>query len=923
MKSKIHDSSVSEQVKQYQKSNYTDMSKKVTLLLFCFFTFSGFSQTPLEKIKNYVNDNLSKISVQQQDVADLVIVNDFSSESTGINNYHVKQRYSGIEIYNSDSNFWIKNGQVINGGEDFINNIAKKINVTVPTITVENGVIEALKQLGENSFPVQILESDNNQYELSNGVLTDDPIRAKLVYFLTESNQLKLVWAYEFYSQNTKHLWNLKVDAVDGKIIDKQDLVLSCNFIPKQNERDYISLYEKQFSKTFFKEENQFVFNPGTTQYRVIPWNYDSPNHSPRQLIINPEYVANASPKGWHDSNSLTGTTASLRYSITRGNNVWARNDFAGTNSTTAPNGTSPTGTGTFPDLTFDFPYTGTADVASNYINAANTNLFYMNNIMHDLWYQYGFNEVNKNFQVNNYGRGGAQADAVIAESQDGSQATDPNLNNANFSTPADGSSPRMQMYLWDVGPPFFFINSPSDIAGGKVARDNSFDPGHVDLPQSPNAITADLVLYSDGVRNFSDACEPPINSAAMTGKIVVIRRGECTFISKVRYAQEAGAIAVVIVNNVIGTVGMAGADSDVLIPAISVTLEVGEEIIAKMQTQTVNATLQKSTSFLNSDGDFDNGIISHEYGHGISTRLSGNCLGGSEQQGEGWSDWFWLMMQIKPGDTRNDARGIGTFTMNQPINGTGIREFKYSTDMSVNPHTYADTNDMWYTNPTTGVQAIDTHGVGSVWAVILWDLAWNYIDKYGYDSNIYTGTGGNNKVMRLILDAIKLDGCNPTFITARDAILAADLATTGGANYCMIWKTFARRGVGVGASSGSSNSGAVGIQDQIQSFVEPTPGSTPATGSACTLGIDYFENKDMLRIYPNPTNGLLNIRINSYIGKLNFQVIDINGRIVSEFKNQDFNVEKALDLNNLQSGVYVIKIIGDNLNYTEKIIKK
>ena len=107
--------------------------KKVTSILFSLFTFLGFSQTPLEKIKNYTNDNISKIGLQLQDVADLVIVNDFSSESTGITNYHVKQRYLGIEIYNSDSNFWIKNNQVIQGGEDFINNIAQKINVTNPT----------------------------------------------------------------------------------------------------------------------------------------------------------------------------------------------------------------------------------------------------------------------------------------------------------------------------------------------------------------------------------------------------------------------------------------------------------------------------------------------------------------------------------------------------------------------------------------------------------------------------------------------------------------------------------------------------------------------------------------------------------------------------------------------------------------------
>jgi hypothetical protein len=94
----------------------------------------------------------------------------------------------------------------------------------------------------------------------------------------------------------------------------------------------------------------------------------------------------------------------------------------------------------------FDFPYGGTNVAASSYINAANTNLFYMNNIMHDVWYQYGFNELNGNFQENNYQRGGFDGDFVNAEAQDGSLAETVSLNNANFSTP-DGNKGRMQMF--------------------------------------------------------------------------------------------------------------------------------------------------------------------------------------------------------------------------------------------------------------------------------------------------------------------------------------------------------------------------------------------------------------------------------------------------------------------------------------------
>jgi hypothetical protein len=543
-----------------------------------------------------------------------------------------------------------------------------------------------------------------------------------------------------------------------------------------------------------------------------------------------------------------------------------------------------------------------------------------MNNVMHDLWYQYGFTEVNKNFQAQNYNRGGAQADFVIAEAQDGSQAASPSLNNANFSAQTDGVSGRMQMFLWDVGPSFLNVTAPSDIAGGREARDNSFNPGNVAIPNSPNGIMANLVLYDDATLDGSDACEPAVNAAQLSGKIAVIRRGTCTFILKVKAAQNAGAVAVIIVNNVAGTIGMSGADAAITIPAVSVTAQVGEALIARMQTSQVTVKLEKSSSFLNTDGDFDNGIIAHEYGHGISGRLSGSCLGSAEQMGEGWSDWFWLMMQIKPGDTRIDSRGIGTFAQNESTTGGGIRRYKYSTDMAVNPHTFNATNAMWYTN-ADGNEVIDVHSVGSVWAVTLWDLAWNYIDKYGFDSNIYTGTGGNNKVMRLVLDAIKLNGCNPSFITARDALLAADLNSTGGENYCLIWSTFARRGLGANASSGT-NVGVAGIQDQVEDFSIPPVGSTPATGSNCTLSVNYFKSQEAFSLYPNPVENELNIRVNNYIGKLDIQIFDINGRVINSMLNTDFNVEKGIDISSLQNGVYIVKVSSDQLNFAKQIIK-
>jgi hypothetical protein len=80
------------------------------------------------------------------------------------------------------------------------------------------------------------------------------------------------------------------------------------------------------------------------------------------------------------------------------------------------------------------------------------TNLFYWNNLVHDLTYRYGFNDVAGNFQQNNYGRGGLGGDYVRAEAQDNANGT--SRNNANFSTPPDGQLPRMQIYVWNQTTP-------------------------------------------------------------------------------------------------------------------------------------------------------------------------------------------------------------------------------------------------------------------------------------------------------------------------------------------------------------------------------------------------------------------------------------------------------------------------------------
>jgi len=888
--------------------------KRITSLLMILFTLLGFSQENRVKIQSYLERNKAKFNLTSQDISDWTIESIGNSESTKIDTYWIKQRHQGIEIFNSVSNIWIKNDEIINSTGVFISNVAQKVNTTSPSLSVLNALDKAFESANQSNSNNQIIETiSNNEFKISNGNLTEDPISAELVY-QPMGETLRLAWDYSFYTQDYKHLWNMRIDAVTGTILQKNDLVISCNFENHKGHKHGSSDFS--FYKNLFKDES--LANPLQVQggsYRVIPSNFESPNHTARQLVTNPEN-ATASPKGWHDTNTLSLNTASLKYTYTRGNNTWARADFTSVNPTS--HNTNPANSGFAPDggaaLSFDFPYPGTTVSANTYISAATTNLFYMINVLHDVWYQYGFNEPNGNFQQTNYISGGSASDAVWGDAQDGSQIATPATNNANFSTPIDGSRPRMQMFLWNYGPKSLFVLSPSSIAGDYYSADNGFDPGNIPVPSAPNFIQTEVALYLDTDPTTSIACTPASNDTELNGKIVILRRGDCTFASKVLNAQNAGAIAVIVVNNVPNQlVTMSGADINITIPAVFVTQEVGEAIIAEMQNGPVTIKLQKQP-FVNSDGDFDNGIISHEFGHGISNRLAGgrlnsSCLQNYDQMGEGWSDWFAMMMQIKPGDVGTTPKGLATFVLSEPTTGNGLRSYPYTTDMSINPLTYADSNSPIPTDPAnTSYRYVN----GDFWATVLWDLNWAYIQKYGYDDNKYTGTGGNNKVMRLVLDGLKLQPCSPTVISARDALFAADQATTGGQDYCLIAEVFRRRGVGLNASAGSNQN----CNDQVEDFTAFAPGPN------CTLSVDYFENNELFRIYPNPTNGLLNVRINNYVGKVNIQVIDINGRIVSEYKNEDFNTEKSLNLNGLQSGMYILKVNGDNVNFTQKIIK-
>lgn len=756
---------------------------------------------PIDIANQYVRSNLDKWELTTSDIQDMAVSSSYTDQKTGISRVYFNQQYNGIPVYNAILNLNInKNGQVFFTGNRFVGRLSEKVNTTIPIISASQALEKLAAHLGLPTEDIQLVgQSAANVFVFEKGNMATEDIKVKLSYQVVDES-VRLAWNVTLFPVNSSDMWDSRVDAVTGKVLNETNWTVYCQVDGrsfKRSGKKGCTDHDHSFAKT--EKTTTAGMLTGAT-YNIWPIPTESPIHGDRELVKDPHDLI-ASPYGWHDTDGNDGP----EYTITRGNNVHAYQDSLGQDISI---GDEPDGG---PDLLFDFPYDETAEPFT-YLDAAVVNLFYMNNIMHDFSYHYGFDEASGNFQAKNYSGEGLEGDYVNAHAQDGS-----GTNNANFSTPTDGNNPRMQMFRWDIGGSAFTVDEPASVAGGYVFGTPVAGEWGAGAYISDVAITGEVLIIDDGVSEPlpSDGCETIVNGSDINGKVALIDRGGCEFGFKAFQAQEQGAIGVIICNFEDGLIGMsAGASGgEVEIPTIfmgssdcqTIRQFAGNGLIVTFQLPVQMGPAQF-------DSDLDNGVIAHEYGHGISIRLTGGpnnsgCLSGDEQMGEGWSDFMSLVTTAKAGDSGEDARGIGNYVDGLPVTGGGIRHYPYSTDMNINPLTYSSI-------PGESVP----HGVGATWCTMIWDMYWAFTDKYGWDEDLYNGVGGNNMAIRLVFEGMKNQVCAPGFVDGRDAILGADLALYNGENQCLIWETFARRGVGYSASQGLS---AV-RGDEIEAFDVP-----------------------------------------------------------------------------------------------------
>lgn len=140
-------------------------------------------------------------------------------------------------------------------------------------------------------------------------------------------------------------------------------------------------------------------------------------------------------------------------------------------------------------------------------------------------------------------------------------------------------------------------ILSPNEIAGNYPVFQSGFSNRRIPIPNSNDPLNGKLVLYQDIQGNNHLACSDPANAPDIAGNIVLIRRGECTFVSKVLRAQNAGARAVIIANDREGILGIGGDGTNIDILVVGVSLELGNTLINAALNQEVQLSIYQSES--------------------------------------------------------------------------------------------------------------------------------------------------------------------------------------------------------------------------------------------------------------------------------------------------------------------------------------
>ncbi|MGQ0540972.1 MAG: M36 family metallopeptidase [Blastocatellia bacterium] len=634
----------------------------------------------IDIVREFIQANKKLYGLSDGDIGDLKFIGESVSRASGIRMVRVEQNLNGLPIFQSETRFVLdREGRIIRSLGSMIPKASAPDDVLKRLMSAEEALIATAAsmeiELGAAQISVVNTDETNRTTELkADSVEITDKVTSKVVYFPVAPGVLIPAWSQIIFAKEAD--WYILTDAQNGIILWRKNI------------RNSVSTHQARFSVYVQADGSTPADSPapqspsaavpgGGTQFGEIA-------RTTVSMLTVQDIIA--SPNGWIDD--CPGGVCTANETQTLGNNTLTCLDRAGvanvcdTDAGSVLDGNGrPTGN---PDASLrnrDFLGLAPRNFETNYLpppqggaggaetgqtatgaglngtlaidqfrRGAVTQLFYTTNWYHDRLHFFGFDAASGNFQNNNFGGGGVGNDRVLGDAQDAS-GTD----NANFATPPDGTSGRMQMFRF-------------------------------------------------------------------TG-------------------------------------------------------------------QTVDR-----------DGGLDAEIVVHELTHGLSNRLVGNAAGLQWDigagMGEGWSDFYALsLLNNTNADTPGGNYATGAYATYK-LGGLldnyvyAIRRFPYTTNNTVNPLTWADVDQTTY-NHSGGIAvsplgfefagALEVHNSGEIWALSLWEVRSRIIaDPAGANGDVPTG---NQTMLAIVTDALKLTPANPTFIQARDALIDADCAANACAN--------------------------------------------------------------------------------------------------------------------------------------------
>lgn len=414
---------------------------------------------------DFIQKNRELYGLDEADIANLHYVGESVNETSGLRLAIFEQKVNDRLVFQGELKISIdRDGRIIQSLGNLAPYATARASKIENLISPQEALVKTMATV-DVALDVNAMSSpDSKADQFDAKIKVDDrqitgEVESKIVYFPVAPGIIIPAWAQVIWGKDADYY--ALVDAADGTLLFRKNI------------RSEQSTHQARFRVYVQTDGVTPADNPAPQSPSSLTAGFQPPSILPSIVSMLTAQNITASPNGWIDD--CPGGVCGANQTQTLGNNALAcldrtagatnvcdtagvslldgngrptgnadafgRNrDFLGTTARDFESTFLPAPQGGNPEAGQDSD--STAATVAPFLRGSVTHQFYVTNWYHDKLFALGFTPAARNFQINNFGGGGVGNDRVLVDVQDG-QAVD----NANFSTPPDGSSGRAQMF--------------------------------------------------------------------------------------------------------------------------------------------------------------------------------------------------------------------------------------------------------------------------------------------------------------------------------------------------------------------------------------------------------------------------------------------------------------------------------------------